>query len=554
MKKTIRVCLLWTCMSMFIAGVVLHMPDVHGVGLPIGDNYLDPNNALADGDKATLTFGRDDPMTVKPGQTYLLSVPDDFIATGRGSVEIETLIDGLDGPAICFNDMDFTSHPDYDVHYVTFTLEGNMDAVVVNFMMDSQFFPSVSDPYEGYMLEEGDAYDGFEAYQGEATDTEGPTFENLGTVTSYYDAPITIQEIQDSLVADDEIDGNVSASITHTGGNYTNSPTELGAYWLSFEATDSAGNVTECIVSVDVVDVLPPVFSEKTELTVVFPNVLTEADITSQFSASDNYDGDISDQIGITDDNYTANAGVVGDYDVKLCVSDSNNNLATKTITVHVVDQQAPLLSGPTEITTGYNQVLDVLGIKNEMTVSDNYDSLTLSDIALKEDTYTSNESMLGIYTVIFEAVDSSGNMTVHEIAVEVADLIGPEIYVDDAMIQTYVDRVLTLEDFADILLSAGELEAGMAYDINIAYDSYTDHATTPGTYHLHLDFVDEDETVITKKLEIIVKGETYEGSFVGTPSEHEESLYLSYGPWMIGGGLTLLLIGSNLWWHFKKK
>ncbi len=554
MKKAIRVCLMWTCLSMFIAGIIVHVPDVFGAGLPIGDNYLDPNNAVADADTATLTFGEIDPMSVKPGQTYLLSVPNDFIVNGRGSVEIETLIDGIDGQAICFNDVDFTPHADYDVYYVTFTLDGNIDALVVNFMMDPQFFLSVIDPYEGYMLEEGDAYDGFEVYQGESTDSEGPTFENLGTVTSYYDAPITIQEIQDSLVANDEIDGNVSTSITHTGGNYTNTPTELGPYWLSFEATDSAGNVTECIVSVEVVDVLPPVFSEKTELTVVFPNVLTEADIVSQFSASDNYDGDISNQIGITDDGYTANAGVVGDYNVKLAVSDSNNNVATKTIVIYVVDQQAPLLSGPTEITTGYTQVLDVLGIKNQLNVSDNYDSLTLSDITLKEDTYTTNESMIGIYTVIFEAIDSSGNMTVHEIAVEVADLIGPEIYVDDAMIQTYVDRVLTLEDFADILLSAGELEAGMAYDINIAYDSYTDHATTPGTYHLHLDFVDENETIISKKLEIIVKGETYEGSFVGTPRQHQESLFVSYGAWFIGGGLTLLLIGSNLWWHFKKK
>jgi len=554
MKKVIQVCLLWICLSMFITGMIVHMPGIFAVGLPIGDNYLDPLNAVADADSATLTFGRNDPMSVKPGHTYLLSVPDDFIENGRGSVEIETLIDGSDGPAICFDDVDFTPHATYDIYDVTFTLEGNIDALIVNFMMDSQFFLSVTDPYEGYMLEEGDVYDGFEAYQGEATDSEGPTFENLGTVTSYYDAPITIQEIQDSLVANDEIDGNVTSSIVHTGGDYINNPTELGPYWLSFEATDAAGNVTECIVSVEVVDVLSPVFSDKTELTVVFPNVLTESDIVSQFSASDNYDGDISNQIGITDDGYTANAGVVGDYNVKLAVSDSNNNVATKTITIHVVDQQAPLLSGPSEITTGYTRVLDVLGIKDQLNVSDNYDNLTLSDISLKEDTYTTNESLIGIYTVIFEAVDSSGNTTVHEIIVEVADMIAPQIYVDDAVIQTYVDRVLTLEDFADILLSAGELEAGMAYDINIAYDSYTDHATTPGTYHLHLDFVDENEGITSKKLEIIVKGETYEGSFVGTPGDYQQSMFVSYGTWFIGGGLIMLLIGSNLWWHFKKK
>jgi hypothetical protein len=537
----------------FIAGFVRDVPKVGAAGLPIGDNYLDPANAVTDAETSTLTFGRTDPLTVKPGQTYLLSVPDAFIESGRGSVEIETLIDGMDGQAICFEDMDFTPETGYDVYTVSFTLDGNIDALVVNLMTDSEYFQNVSDPYVDYMLEEGNTYDGYEGYLGEATDTDGPSFENLGTVTSYYDAPITIQEIQDSLVATDEIDGDVSTTITHTGGDYTNDPTTLGAYWLSFEAADSAGNVTECIVSVDVVDVLAPVFSEISELTVVFPNVMTTAEILAQMNASDNFDGDISDQIEIADDGYTANASVIGDYTVKCSVSDANNNVAIKTITIHVVDQQAPLITGPAEMTTGYGQVLDVLDIKNQLSVSDNYDALSLNDVAVAEDTYSANAGDIGSYTIAFEAVDSSGNTTIHEVSVEVADLIGPSVYVDDAVIQTYVDRVLTLEDFADILLGSGELDAGRVYDINIAYDSYTDHATTPGTYHLHLDFVDENEEIISKKLEIVVKGETYEGRYQANPEAMREAWYEQKETWCIGG-LVVILIGSNLWWHFKKR
>jgi len=94
-------------------------------------------------------------------------------------------------------------------------------------------------------------------------------------------------------------------------------------------------------------DETDPVFSY-TSLTyeTSYADPITVAEIQAELSVFDNVDGDLTDDIIVDTDEYTGNETTLGDYDVIFSVSDSSDNISYITVTVTVVDDVAPALSG----------------------------------------------------------------------------------------------------------------------------------------------------------------------------------------------------------------
>jgi hypothetical protein len=517
--------------------------------LPGGKNYISKDNYIYT--SADSGLNPLDPFVVKPETTYTLSFPE-LLFSQAFEVEILMYHNDVQTATLYFMDIDFdtddigveTAYTSFDtpvdVNYMEIYLYG------VN-MEDENIIPNIQ-------LEEGDQATVYEAYiEGTMIDTTSPYFQSSGTIISYVDQPITVTEIQNSLSAYDKVDGDVSTSIALVNDGYTDYMDTLGIYDLSFSVSDLSGNTSEIIIHVEVVDVLAPVFSDVTEITAIYPNTLTTAEIIAMLSASDNYDGDISSQITLSNDNYSENASIIGSYPMQFSVSDSSGNTTDHDVLIHVVDQEAPMILGDESLVIGYNNYYSEATMLSSLSVSDNYDQNV--EIIITSNNYKNNAETIGEYTVVFSATDSSGNQTEKTLTVFVVDEIGPMIYLDLSVIQVYSDTVMTLPDFAQLLTKTHELDPEEDYLITVKYDSYTSHAEIEGTYHLQLQFEDVNGDIFDKDLQINVIDKGSDAIIFGYVEEDMNFVEI-YQEEIIYSGAALLFVLSNLSWFivWRKK
>ena len=123
-------------------------------------------------------------------------------------------------------------------------------------------------------------------------------------------------------------------------------------------------------------------------------------------------DGDITSKIEVTENK--VNTNVPGTYQVTYKVSDSKGETVTKTITVTVKENKAPVIDAKDiELTVGdeFNQTKDVKATDPED-----------GDITknIKVTTNTVNTETAGVYKVVYEVSDSKGKKTIKEIKVVV--------------------------------------------------------------------------------------------------------------------------------------
>lgn len=79
------------------------------------------------------------------------------------------------------------------------------------------------------------------------------------TYTSSYKNTISLETIKSSLIATDNVDGEISVEMIED--KYSGASSIPGIYTISFRATDSAGNISEMkTITITVTDEIPPVF------------------------------------------------------------------------------------------------------------------------------------------------------------------------------------------------------------------------------------------------------------------------------------------------------
>ena len=232
--------------------------------------------------------------------------------------------------------------------------------------------------------------------QGIATRTVNVVDTTAPVITVLGNDPETVEVGSTYTDAGATADGG--ETVTASGTVDTNT---VGAYTITYTATDSSNNQATATRTVNVVDTTAPVMTlvGSNPIDVEAATTYTDAGATAQ----DNYDGDITSSITTTNN---IDMNTVGTYSVIYNVADANGNSAVPLIrTVNVVDTTAPVItiigSNPVDIQVGsvYNDA--------GATAADTLDGDLSSSITVVNNV---DANTVGTYTVTYDVTDSAGN------------------------------------------------------------------------------------------------------------------------------------------------
>ena len=221
-----------------------------------------------------------------------------------------------------------------------------------------------------------------------------------------------IQAFLSGATAIDSVDGDLTASITH------DAPVQfpLGATIVTFSATDSASNPGTAQATVSIVDQTAPVLTVPGNGTVaaVDSSGTPATDPTIQgflsgATANDNVDGSLT--ASITHD--APAQFLLGTTIVTFSATDGANNPGTAQASVTIVDQTAPVVTVPGNVTvaavdnTGTPSTdLTIQGFLSGATTIDNVDG----DLTTSVMHNAPGQFPLGVTTVTFSVTDGAGN------------------------------------------------------------------------------------------------------------------------------------------------
>ena len=221
-----------------------------------------------------------------------------------------------------------------------------------------------------------------------------------GTVTMKAGTSLT----DPGATATDNYDGDLTADIVVDSSGVATAT--IGSYTMTYDVSDTSGNAAVQAIRTVVVeaDTVPPVITLTGDETVMVKVGTSYEDDGA--TATDNYDGDITDRIEVT----PVDHATVGTYIVTYMVSDAEGNEteATRTVIVAegIVDAEAPVitLAGGAEMRV----LVDTDFVDPGATAVDNLDGDLTSNIEVAGDTVdTATE---GTSTLTYNVSDFSDN------------------------------------------------------------------------------------------------------------------------------------------------
>ena len=314
-----------------------------------------------------------------------------------------------------------------------------------------------------------------------------PGITGTAVFVTNVDAPISEGQIRASIVAYDETDGDITADIVKTSDAYTPNKFTLGQWDIVYSVTDSSSNTVTFTVTVFVRDVTKPTIDlgEHDEIEVSYTAVgVTFNPLTyySNFTITDNYYDleDLEITVDVDDFDGTPKSSVI-----TYTVEDPSGNIQTAEMTVHVVDDVAPVFFGPDDFTTTISSGLTLGTILTQYTAGDEIDGLRTNYITVVTNTFTANRNVAGVYSIVLRVSDTSGNIAQKTIEVTVTDDVVPVFYVTRAFISVAESITLTFEDIIRILYVTGQIDSMQGY--TLLSSTYFGNELTPGIYTLTL-------------------------------------------------------------------
>lgn len=242
---------------------------------------------------------------------------------------------------------------------------------------------------------------------------------------------------------------------------------KIGRYQLIVEANDMSKNKSVYITEVIVVDQIPPVITQISDI--IITN-FEAVDLLIYFNAVDKYD--VENTILTIDDQFVDYQSI-GSYDISVHATDLSDNLSTLETKLSIIDITPPSLELTTD-TIFLNLGEEVNGLENYILgVSDNYESLHINDVSIES---TIDIKTIGKYKVIYKLIDSSLNEDIKEISVYVDDYQPPVISGSSLYISMY--ESLSLLDELEIIDNVGIYQ--IYYEPTFIDTSY------PGAYEIN--------------------------------------------------------------------
>ncbi|MBC1475953.1 DUF5011 domain-containing protein [Listeria grandensis] len=221
-----------------------------------------------------------------------------------------------------------------------------------------------------------------------------------------------------SMSASDTEDGDVTGDVTITANDVD--ATQAGTYHVTYSVKDSDNNVTTKTITVTVLTNEKP--------------VITASDITQKahraidplagVSAEDLEDGDLTSNIQVVAND--VNIDVPGEYHITYSVLDTDGNTTEKTITVTILSNDKPVITGHDTSFKAGRTFDPMAGI----TASDTEDGDVTSAIQILANDV--NPDVPSVYHVTYSITDSDGNTTEATYTVTVLTNEKPVIHASD--------------------------------------------------------------------------------------------------------------------------
>lgn len=331
---------------------------------------------------------------------------------------------------------------------------------------------------------------------------------------------------------DSNLDVIVQGSIDHE---------TLGTYEITYLANDSSNNAAKPITrTVTIVDTTSPIISTQD---VYFNNTVpfTAEDILGQFTATDNYDGDISHLITFVSNDAVGYEDTPGSYGAFVSVEDSSGNKIYSVFDIIVEDSEPPEFIAPTHIYKSLSYITKSDFYLEYIEAHDLVDGELTDSITYIENNYIGNANTEGEYLITLSVKDSANNETLHDLTIHVVS-INPLIIIDNT--HFIVSHETKIDDL-DIINTLKQINAipNDTYVYNSIKNDYIEkfdvigsyqnefflnsHSGNDYSYNLTFEVIDPNTNIINQ-----------------SPSFLNHSLIFIKKWWWIPTTLTIIIIG----------
>lgn len=229
-------------------------------------------------------------------------------------------------------------------------------------------------------------------------DLDGPVYTGDAQFISLLSDPIFTEDIISVLEFSDNFSSYENIATEILTNELKDNETTVGTYLIEVRLTDEQNNHTVVEIEIDVQDDIFPTFIGPNKVEKSYTDPFTVDDIMALFRVQDNIDELDETNIVLSNENYLLNSSVVGSYEVELEVSDQAGNVTTHRLTIDVIDDVAPIISGDEFLVTlntkmNFNEEdALLLLINNGSLLNQDYKITTLIN------EYTGNEEVPGYY------------------------------------------------------------------------------------------------------------------------------------------------------------
>ncbi|MBU0996635.1 MAG: hypothetical protein KKE16_01155 [Firmicutes bacterium] len=330
----------------------------------------------------------------------------------------------------------------------------------------------------------------------------------------------SLANILTNYSATDTEDGTVTVTASPldsvTYSNVWTAAHTIGDHTLYLSSVDSFGIETIKSVTIHIVDTTVPVIkvggiaSTTYTHTVLMSNTASLATLIGTITASDAYYGNITSSLVIP---AYPNFTTPGSTDMTITVTDASGSTATLILTVIVEDDIAPVINGPIKIVKGKTATLTLSEVTVQLSAIDNVDG-TLS-VSIAQDGYTGHATTIGSYLVRYQATDSAGNVTFHDVRIWVVDNVAPVWVVDDYFINLGLNESMTRTELVALLQASGMLANDISYTVTFLTDEYSGSESIEGVYSVVMRVTYEDGSEDEISVQLSVPEDVSEGDII---------------------------------------
>lgn len=278
-------------------------------------------------------------------------------------------------------------------------------------------------------------------------------------------------------------------------------------------------------------------------------NVKNYQEIVDSITITDNTNL-FTDLIIVTTGTYITTNITFGQYNLLITVTDLDGNVSSKTITIIIYDDIAPVVVGPKVILKSSSVTFTVANIMDKFTCSDNKDSICVITLMSAFDEYTGKGTTPGMYNVKFTSTDENGNIGYASVDVIVDSSIPPVLLFDGTDITVNKDTILTTNDFIVLLKKTNVIDSNKTFEITWNSDNYSGTEEVIGVHSLSysLDYLDGTSDTNTFTVNVIETAERVERekSFFEKIGDFFSSMFYNIGLFFVW--LWSLIVGLFNW------